>query len=134
MLDATRGPLSHSRNSGYFGCMTTGGQECETFIVFIHMKADTKIPITLACMHIHSTHVHIYVYTQTDTCTHASTSRCTAKYLIPHANCLPRVCLMDIYVSALSDTHTESNSAHQKTSDSLYHRCFYFTLIQNRHT
>lgn len=37
-------------------------------------------------------------------------------------------------MSAPPDTHTESNCAHQKTSDSLYHCCFYFILIQNRHT
>lgn len=47
--------------------------------------------------------------------------------------CSPCGCLMDIYMAAPPDT-VQSNRAHQETSDSLYHRCFYFTLIQNKHT
>lgn len=69
-------------------------------------------------MHIRSTHKQTRVHMRAR----------AAKYLL--ALWLPYGHLYDC-----TARHTvQSNRAHQETSDSLYHRCFYFTLIQNKHT
>lgn len=84
------------------------------FFYFIHLRTyqNTKC----ACLDA-----------QIDTCTYEGAKR-AAKYLL--APWLPYGHLYDC-----TARHTvQSNRAHQETSDSLYHRCFYFTLIQNKHT
>lgn len=136
MLDATRGPVSGSRNTGSFGYLTTGGRRCETLIFFIHMKTHTTIPNAHACMHSHSIrvnlHFSIHINRHVHTCSHK-----VLHWQIPNSSCKLFPLFLPyghLYVCAARHTHTQSNSTHQKTSDSLYHHCFYFALIQNRHT
>lgn len=97
-------------------------------------EREQKIKRTCS-MRIQSTQdLNVHIEREKHTHTHVHKQSHTAKkILIRHANCLPCVCLMDI-LCLRCQTHMESNSAHQKTSDSLYRRSFHFTLIQNRHT
>lgn len=107
-----------------FGILATSGQGCETLVVWIYVKTHTPKCQMLAFTFIALMYIHIYCMHKQSHCQN-SNSPC---------NCLSCVCLMDNYMFALPDTHTESNGADEKTYDSLYHCCFSFTLIQNRHT
>lgn len=86
----------------------------------------------------HGLHSCTYDSTLKHSCTHACRSHCTAKPVSHYAICfalyLPYGHLCVCTVRHTHCTHTASNSAHHKGSDSLYRCCFYFTLIQNRHT
>ena len=94
-------------------------------------------------------HIHTYIHTYTHICIYTHTYKHTNIHVDAHAQAIalpniyfpmqtvcPMSALRTLTPSALSDTHihTESNGTHHRTSDSLYRHCFYFTLIQNRHT
>lgn len=82
----------------------------------------------LECTSIaHIVHTNRHVYTRMCKPLHCQISNSPCKLFalwLPYGH---------LYVCTARHT-VQSNRAHQETSDSLYHCCFYFTLIQNKHT